>query len=329
MKRCAASLVMIVLAVIGGRGGDAFAKARSRVLVSTMDLGTMDGNYTLATAINEHGAIVGSAFSSTAGHGVAFLWTPERGFRKILGEAESNAIGLNDRGDVIGYIVRGEFIAGFLWSAANGVTDLSTFIPTGINNQRQIAGNCNADSDLDTSRLQACLWHRGVLTTLAPFGSGASAINNRGHVVGQRRFEDTFKAFMWTMRNGIIALAGPGTTSASAINEHDEVVGGLCCIDESGPDERGIMWRDEDTFRLFPVGTILVGINEHGDIIGRRGNPWQGVLMTRDRVTVVLGQGLPVAINDHRRIAGSVAGADGTTHLVVWTARERGRSGGM
>ncbi len=50
-------------------------------------LGPLDGRPTYATALNDHGEVVGYGFDST-GTPVPFVWTSEQGFVRFLGQRQ-------------------------------------------------------------------------------------------------------------------------------------------------------------------------------------------------------------------------------------------------
>ncbi len=297
---------------------------KSAITVTTIDLGMMDNHSTWPTAINDSGAIVGSGFSSVSGKTVPFVWTRAHGFKKFLGDLDTQqegaAVDINDTGQIVGFICQSEFdCSGFLWTPKRGMTDLGSFFPEQINDRGQIAGTCN-DDPFSGQPGQACLWQDGVVTAIGPFGSVAFGINNHGDVVGQ----SGSSAFEWTLRNGLAELVGQGITSADGINNRREIIGNLCCVDPSAVDERGIVWFDRDRFRLFPIGTVLVRINDRGEIIGRRGgNPsWQAFVSTDGRHITDLGIGVPVGINNKSQIVAYRDTPEGT-HVIMWVVHRR------
>ncbi len=89
-----------------------------------LDLGSLGGEGAMSIAhdVNDRGDVVGLA-ETGAGHPHAFLWTAARGMRDLgaIGTAPSMALGINNRGDVVG----GSGHA-FLWTERDGIRDLGT-----------------------------------------------------------------------------------------------------------------------------------------------------------------------------------------------------------
>ena len=156
------------------------------------DLGTLAGGDVLATAMNNRGEVVGSAFNGPNGqHSQAFLW--RRGVLRTLGTLggdSATAMDINDRGQVVGESRTSDGSThGFLWD--KGVmTDLGTlggqFSSAAVINERgQVAGS----SDTATSRHRhGFVWERGRMTdfgqsNLKNDDVSPVAINRRGQVV--------------------------------------------------------------------------------------------------------------------------------------------------
>ncbi|MGA2689405.1 MAG: hypothetical protein ABSE85_15185 [Candidatus Korobacteraceae bacterium] len=117
------------------------------------NLGNLGGfAWNTPMALNNHGQIVG--FSDLPGdqHGAnpnfhAFLWTQSRGIQDLgtlPGDAISEALGINDQGQVVGVSYGAGFTnpRAFLWQ--DGVmTDLNTLIPSGSSLYLQAAQEIN------------------------------------------------------------------------------------------------------------------------------------------------------------------------------------------
>jgi probable HAF family extracellular repeat protein len=120
-----------------------------------IDLGNIGGHgWNTPTSINNQGQIVG--FANQSGDLIngklalkfhAFLWTKERGMHDLgtlSGDAISEALGINEAGQVVGVSYGAGFShpRGFLWQ--DGVMmDLNSLIPTDSNLTLQVAGDIN------------------------------------------------------------------------------------------------------------------------------------------------------------------------------------------
>jgi probable HAF family extracellular repeat protein len=73
--------------------------------VTAIDLGTLGGTESSATAVNEHGQVVGWSLIAGDAATHAFSWTKEGGMVDLgtLGGTDSLAVAVNDRGQVVGY----------------------------------------------------------------------------------------------------------------------------------------------------------------------------------------------------------------------------------
>jgi probable HAF family extracellular repeat protein len=132
-----------------------------------IDLGNIGGHgWNTPTFINNHGQIVG--FANTSGDIVngqlafkfhAFLWTKERGMRDLgtlSGDAISEALGINEAGQVVGVSYGPGFShpRAFLWQ--NGVmTDLNSLIPAGSTLTLQVAGDVNDRGEITGAALDS------------------------------------------------------------------------------------------------------------------------------------------------------------------------------
>lgn len=119
------------------------------------DLGNIGGHgWNTPTFINNHGQIVG--FANASGDLVngqlelkfhAFLWTKDRGMRDLgtlSGDAISEALGINEAGQVVGVSFGAGFShpRAFLWQN-DVMTDLNSLVPAGSTLTLQVAGDIN------------------------------------------------------------------------------------------------------------------------------------------------------------------------------------------
>ncbi len=165
------------------------------------DLGTLSGGDTsYAYGVNDAGHVAGwariGAYPSWNDH--AFLWSGGMQDLGTLGWKHSIARGINDNGDVVGYLVndsQSDWHA-FL-SQGGGMQDLggTQSVAADINNAGLIVGELGQ---------HAVLWENGQmkdLNTLIPANSGwvlqsARAINNKGQIVGKGTFNGQTRAFL-------------------------------------------------------------------------------------------------------------------------------------
>jgi probable HAF family extracellular repeat protein len=206
-----------------------------------LDLGTLGGPSSFASAINASDQIAGSA--QTANNDThAFLWTPADGVMHDLGIAGriSQANAINKAGDVAGQAQfptrNGPVLRAALWHH-NRLRNLGTLgsdasIATGINDRGQVAGT----SETAQGETHAFRWSNGKLRDLGTLGgtlTEAQGINGRGDVVGisstgQRDANglDIEHAFLW--HNGTmldLGTLGGRDSTAFAINDAGLIVG--------------------------------------------------------------------------------------------------------
>jgi probable HAF family extracellular repeat protein len=93
-----------------------------------LDLGTLGGGNAEALGINEAGDVAGIS-ENAMGQSVAFLWRAGSGMVDILSGDTGGAWDVNDVGQVVGsHVVDGNSVA-FVWSEAQGVTNLWSTAP--------------------------------------------------------------------------------------------------------------------------------------------------------------------------------------------------------
>ncbi|HVQ89697.1 MAG TPA: hypothetical protein VMU51_01555 [Mycobacteriales bacterium] len=190
-----------------------------------VDLGTLGGWSSTATAVNDRGEVVGASQTAT-GDWHAFRWSA--GVLTDLGVA-GTAIAINAAGQVLGTVGSTE---AFLWS--NGVlTRLGTLgggytYVSGLNDAGQVIG-ASGTTDGDE---HAFVWSHGRMIDIGPPGYPASrttAINNRGEVVGYAIDpKDSAPQIAFRWRNGVLTTTSPpdcGQLTPAVINDRGDEVG--------------------------------------------------------------------------------------------------------
>lgn len=155
-----------------------------------VQLGTLGGRITDAAAINDAGQVTGTGVT-LAGEGHVFLWTAERGIQDLggfPGEA-TDATSINEHGQIVGFAVVQPYGRPFIWEAGQGFRKLSTLggpdVASGkdINDAGQVVGSFPTSGGG-----HGYVWSlaSGTDDLYAIAGmTEASAINNRGQVVGK------------------------------------------------------------------------------------------------------------------------------------------------
>lgn len=223
------------------------------------DLGTLGGPDAMAQGVNESGQIFGNSYASSDPSPVcgnpdfgfdalttgAFLW--QNGKMTNLGSLGgtcTNAIAINNRGQIIGY----SFLPGdavfhpFLWDQGR-LFDLSTLGGTfGATTQLNEAGDIVGWTSLagNDNVIHATLWSRGQITDLGAFEpdqcSSPFGINSSKQVVGVEALgcdfgdDPSLRAFLWEPGGNMLDLntlisssLGIQVRNATAINNRGEI----------------------------------------------------------------------------------------------------------
>ena len=287
---------------------------------TVVDLGTLGGPGSYATAVSDTGFVVGC--SDVMPQGVhAFI--DYQGVMRDLGTAtddggNSCALAVNDAGTAAGRAGNGDLV---VWSAGS-VTRLGVKGNVGaINDAGAIVG-----SHPDGARSVAFLYRDGTLVDIGnpAVASEATAINAQGEVVGA----SGGRAFLY--RDGTLVdlgTPGGGSSIAKGINDRGEVVG--MASDGHGAPAAFLF---DGTLRALPGtgGSAAIDINNRAEIIGSAEGSF-GYVVARDALTrldalpEVRAQGLhrvePRAINNRGWIAGTAVDAQGDTRAILLVPR--------
>jgi probable HAF family extracellular repeat protein len=298
-----------------------------------LDMGTLGGDSSAATAINDSGQVVGwSRIAPNNPTYHAFLWTPAD--RMIdLGSFGGNsyAVSVNEAGNVAGW---SETAAGvehaFFWSAATGMVDLGTL---GVDSRAaniNDAGTVVGHGTTTTGATRAFAWLRTTgmvdLGTLGGDYAVAADVSNAGEVVGSSaNASGERRAFLWTQTGGMIDLGADFWSTAHAVSDAGEVVGTRSNRAFSWTKAGGIV--DLDGGASF-FGSTPVAVNNAGQITGQ----WIGwktsatCLVSRAGTRTCFGYlGGPSSSPADLNEAGQVVGSSSLfffgpgTHAFLWT----------
>jgi probable HAF family extracellular repeat protein len=326
MSRRLAVLFLCALA------GSALARPEPRALTipswTFTDLGTLGGNASWATAVNNAGEVVGWAGSVKGEytdidpefHAFAY----NNGAMRDLGRAGENsaARSVNDAGTIAGYTDSSGVVT---WNRARQTALAFRGTPHRVNRSGTLAGTY----DGATGDFRAFVYRAGVLTELGTLGgawSSAAAISDRDTVVGSSvNAEGNVRGFVYArgaMRE--IGTFGGPVSQAYDVNSRGLVVGSA----GNATDGVQAFIHDGALHPLLPAAgpheiSEAYAINEPGQVVGMlngEGFLWSNgrLTMLRDLLTeeqrAVWGVLTPQDINDRGWIVGvaSTEGVNGT-----------------
>jgi probable HAF family extracellular repeat protein len=212
------------------------------------DLGTLGGGSSYATAINDHGQIVGNSYVSGGDAYRGFI-VDGGGMSALPGPDYLKANAINNAGTVAGEMTvstpDGDRAHAYTYSAGT-FTDLGTLSAsygsraTAINNAGDVVGAGEVDGPIYYPT-DPFLYSKGKMIDLGNLDpdriySGANAINDRGQIVGYAGLNynlsydgDYFAYTAFLYENGVMknlgGLAPQAVSSALGINKLGQVVG--------------------------------------------------------------------------------------------------------
>lgn len=199
---------------------------------------SLGGSNTFPRAINDLGVVAGFGSIAPSSGTYPFIWDGVTHPLKPVFTSNTDAEGINDRGDVVGHLGG---VGGNAYLVRDGLmTDLGTLSDSdlgnshaqAINNRGQIVGSAEAGLPFYHFN-HGFLWQDGMMHDLSfelALDSEAYDINELGQIAGAAEyFDGHFTATIWEWETGNVIDLGtlPGTTGSFAIgiNNHTQVIG--------------------------------------------------------------------------------------------------------
>lgn len=234
-----------------------------------IDLGTLGGTSSNATAVNDFDQVVGQAYTASW-NSHAFLWDEANGMQDLgtLGGSHSSASDINNAGQVVGSAQTSSYSNhAFLWDAVNGMQDLGTLggsysSPYAVNDNGLVVGLSQASDGAPHAFVWDAVNGMQDLGTPGVY-SYAFDVNEAGQVL----VYENSRAFVWDAVNGrqdLGMLSGSSYSYPVDINELGQVVG--------SSDYGGWIWDSVNGMQslgsLGGYGSYPQAINDLGQVVG-------------------------------------------------------------
>ncbi|HJQ12693.1 MAG TPA: hypothetical protein VJ840_16815 [Gemmatimonadaceae bacterium] len=332
--------------------------------LTRVDLGTLGGASSYATAINGTNVVVG--WSETgAGTVHGFRWTAGTGMLDLgalPGHQSSQALAILDArnpadAEILGVSGDGTRWTPVIWSRSGSVKVLpvpsspSPGFPTDINRRGDVVG-WDAPGGFQHGWVWSATDGKYDLSANLQGGSSegtASAITSSGLVLltvrtsGCARTQECWRTFLWSKATGYQSLGVPGAATDAnvtglGVNEAGSVVGWTTI--DAGSGIVPYRWTTGAGFSLLPQygsGAQSYGyataVNSAGTVVGAALDPASGSIVATAWPTsggiVRLSAGdlnpsVAVAINSSGNIAGWAVVSSNANHAVVWKSEAGG-----
>lgn len=320
--RAAAVVVGVALALAGGSSASAAPLLKDKVATTptaaryrALDLGTLGGESSIATAMNDRGAVVGRA-QAADGTWHGFLW--RSGAMLDLGLFSPRDI--NNHGQIVG--TRDDGSGAYRWVRGTFTQLGSMSYPIAVNDRGDVVGSMNAGNGQDVP----VRWRRGNVRAV-PLDS-VSDINNRSQIAGGEALPTGgFHASVWHRgRLTDLGAAAFDRSNTYGINDKGWIIGWTYSADQF---ERGALWRQGKRTDLGTLGghlTRAVAINDRGAILATSqvadGNLhpalWKRGVLTDLTAAGVSADGDVVDLNNRGEIVASIRPEFGIARAILY-----------
>ncbi|MGE3340220.1 MAG: hypothetical protein AB7N54_20675 [Alphaproteobacteria bacterium] len=299
-----------------------------------VDIGTLGGLESAATAVNEDGQVVGWSLRANGSHS-AFIWTKADGMQDLCAASQTcSATGINSEGQVTGILSLGGFTDhGFFWSPSTGVVDVGTLGGQSsqmfaISKEGRVTGWAH---DAQGMRRVASWTLKGGMIDHGAFGGSWSQGNHiKGDVIAGL---SATPANLWrpVVAFGTGAIQDLGTLGgdsawASVANSSGQVAG--TSWRKYNVDRHAFRWEGGVMTDLGSLGghSDALAINEDGDVAGisvvdtgdERGFFWSSATGMLNLGTLGGNRSQAWSINNKRVIVGRARRANGAEHAALW-----------
>lgn len=242
--------------------------------VTRTDLPGTPGLDLVPTALNGRGQVVGQLADVVGDSSQAFVWSESAGLQGLgtLGGSFAKAIGINDRGQIVGESSRSgsSGVTGYFIEPGGAMRRLPGLDGVaGINAAGQVAG-ASAGGDV-------FVYAKGFLTAVPAFGSvSVTGLSDTGRLVGS-----IHEPLLYDLgaASGSFLFAGsvsPNERQRPSISPNGRHIVGAYAWD-SLSDAHAYLWRDgvlQDLTPLAPAGqrSFASAVNDAGMVAGRMGS---------------------------------------------------------